>query len=92
MSDAREVLKEHEPLSRESLASREVCEALWEVAGEPDMPVGQTLHGAVHVYRAFDHNPAHQYEIATALAYWDVIDVPEKAQSQGFRHRIHRGQ
>jgi len=89
MSDAKEILEAHEPLSRDDLAQESVCEALWSEAGRIDS-VSQTLHGVVQVYRAFDHSPAHQYEIGTALAYWDVVEVHDSRQSQGFKNQIHR--
>ncbi|CDK40474.1 hypothetical protein BN903_5 [Halorubrum sp. AJ67] len=40
------------------------------------------------MYRAFDHSPAHTYEIATALDYHGVCDVDDSRSSAAFRDRL----
>jgi hypothetical protein len=85
--EPREVLERHTPLCRDSLKEREIVESLWQEAGRLST-VSQTSYGCAQVYRAFDHSPAHEFEIRTALDYHGVSET--ESTSQGFENEIAR--
>lgn len=85
-----EVLSREAPLSRESLYSEEVVTALWEEAEQNPRTGAASVFECAEVYRAFDHSPAHTYEIATALDYHDVCSMPSKRTSAAFRAELER--
>lgn len=85
-----EVLRKAAPLSRESLYSEEVVTALWEEAEENDAVGAASVYECAEVFRAFDHSPAHTYEIATALDYHDVCSMPNQQTSAAFRAELER--
>lgn len=83
-----EVLREAAPLSRESLYIEEVVTALWEDAEQNPRTGAASVYECAEVYRAFEHSPAHTYEIATAVDYHGICDVPEKRTSAAFRAEL----
>lgn len=87
-TEPADVLRAAEPLTRESLSDEAVVTALWEFAAEDHRTGAASVFECARVYRAFDHTLAHRYEIATALDYYGVTEVPEKRISAAFRQRL----
>lgn len=85
-----ERLRAEEPLSRESLYDAEIVEALWREAEENPQTGAASVFECAEIYRAFEHRTAHTYEIATALDYHGVCNVPDKRTSAAFREEIAR--
>lgn len=86
----REVLRKKEPLTRESLSDPDVVEALWEEAERhPATGAPSPLEcGTILRDGPWESRIVHEYEIATALDYHDVADVPQKRTSDAFRARL----
>lgn len=89
-TEPQDVLGRHLPLSRDSLKEREVVEALWRETEQNSKTGAASLYECAEVYRAFEHTPAHTYEIATALDYYGVCDMPNEKTSAAFRAGIER--
>lgn len=83
-----EVLREAAPLSRESLYDEEVVTALWKEAEQNPRTGAASVYECAEVFRAFEHRNVMTYEIATALDYHDVCNVPSKRTSTAFRTEL----
>jgi hypothetical protein len=85
-----EVLREEEPLSRRSLHDREIVQALWEAAENHSQTGAASPRECAIVLRGFQHTNVQQYEIRTALDYFDISSYETERISDAFEHRILR--